>query len=81
VSPNSYRIAVAAFRTSRRATGLAADIAAMGLPVTMHLDSTGQWYQVVVGPFTSAESAANAQQRLAREGFTDLRITAPTSER
>jgi general secretion pathway protein A len=81
VSPNSYRIAVAAFRTSRRATGLAADIAAMGLPVTMHLDSTGQWYQVVVGPFTSAESAANAQQRLAREGFTDLRITAPASER
>jgi cell division protein FtsN len=53
----------------------------MGLPVTMHLDSTGQWYQVVVGPFTSAESAATAQQRLAREGFTDLRITAPNSDR
>jgi cell division protein FtsN len=47
----------------------------------MHLDSTGQWYQVVVGPFTSAESAATAQQRLAREGFTDLRITAPNSDR
>ena len=81
VNPNSYRIAVAAFRTSRRATGVATDIATMGLPVTMHLDSTGQWYQVVVGPFTSAESAATAQQRLAREGFTDLRITAPNSDR
>jgi general secretion pathway protein A len=81
LSPNSYRIAVAAFRTSRRAADVATEIAAKGLPVTMHLDSTGQWYQVVVGPFTSAETAASAQQRLAREGFADLRITPPNSER
>jgi general secretion pathway protein A len=79
--PNSYRIAVAAFRTSRRAIDVATDIAAKGLPVSTHTDSTGQWYQVVVGPFSTADAAANAQRILAREGFPDLRITAPASER
>jgi general secretion pathway protein A len=81
VDPNSYRIAVAAFRTSRRALDVATDLAAKGLPVTTHSDSTGQWYQVVVGPFPTAEAAANAQRVLAREGFPDLRITPPNSER
>ena len=78
---NTFRIAVAAFRTSRRAMDVATDIATKGLPVSTHLDSTGQWYQVVVGPFTTAEAAANAQRVLAREGFGDLRISAPTAER
>lgn len=81
VDPGSYRIAVAAFRTSRRAIDVATEIAAKGLPVATHADSTGQWYQVVVGPFATADAAANAQRVLAREGFPDLKVTAPNSER
>jgi general secretion pathway protein A len=76
-----YRIAVAAFRTSKRAIDVASDIAAKGLPVSTRADATGEWYQVVVGPFASQEAAANAQRTLAREGFADTRISPSVSER
>jgi general secretion pathway protein A len=76
-----YRIAVAAFRTSKRAVDVASEIAAKGLPVATHTDSTGQWYQVVVGPFATAEAAANAQRTLAREGYPDTRVTSGQPER
>jgi cell division protein FtsN len=76
-----YRIAVAAFRTSKRAIDVASDIAAKGLPVSTRADASGEWYQVVVGPFASQEAAANAQRTLAREGFADTRITPSVSER
>jgi general secretion pathway protein A len=61
---STFRIAVAAFRTSKRAMDVATDIATKGLPVSTHLDSTGQWYQVVVGPslVSIAEDAVDAVQ-------------------
>jgi len=76
-----YRIAVAAFRTSKRAIDVASNIAAKGFPVSTHPDSTGEWYQVVVGPFASANAAAEVQRTLAREGYPDTRITPVTPER
>jgi cell division septation protein DedD len=76
-----YRIAVAAFKTSKRAIDVASDIAAKGFPVSTRADATGEWYQVVVGPFASPEAAATAQRALAREGFVDTRISPIVSER
>jgi general secretion pathway protein A len=70
-----YDIAVAAFRTQKRAFDVAADIAAKGHPVTTRTDSTGTWYLVVVGPYSSAGEAEAAQRTLAREGFADTRVS------
>jgi general secretion pathway protein A len=70
-----YDIAVAAFRTPKRAFDVAAEIAAKGLPVSTRADSTGTWYQVMVGPYSSAGEAEAAQRTLAREGFADTRVS------
>jgi hypothetical protein len=70
-----YDIAVAAFRTPKRAFDVAAEIAARGLPVSTRADSTGTWYQVIVGPYSSAGEAEAAQRTLAREGFADTRVS------
>jgi len=78
---DSYNIAVAAFRTSKRASDVASDIAAKGLPVTTRTDSTGGWYQVVVGPYSSASEAEAAQRTLAREGYADTRVSPSITER
>ena len=76
-----YDIVVAAFRTSKRAIEVATDIAAKGLPVTTRADSTGNWYQVIVGPYSSVNEAEAAQRRLAREGFPDARVSPNVGER
>jgi general secretion pathway protein A len=78
---DSYNIAVAAFRTSKRASDVASDIAAKGLPVTTRTDSSGSWYQVVVGPYASASEAEAAQRTLAREGFADTRVSPSIADR
>jgi general secretion pathway protein A len=76
-----YDIVVAAFRTSKRAIEVATDIAAKGLPVTTRADSTGIWYQVIVGPYSTASEAAAAQRRLSGEGFPDARVSPNIGER
>jgi general secretion pathway protein A len=76
-----YDILVAAFRTSKRAIEVATDIAAKGLPVTTRADSTGNWYQVIVGPYSTASEAEAAQRRLSREGFPDARVSPNIGER
>jgi general secretion pathway protein A len=78
---DTYNIAVAAFRTSKRASDVASDIAAKGLPVTTRTDATGTWYQVVVGPYSSASEAEAAQRTLAREGFADTRVSPSIADR
>jgi general secretion pathway protein A len=70
-----YGISVAAFKTAQRAADVAATIAGKGLRVTTHLDSTGTWHQIVVGPYDSAEEAEAAQRILTREGFSGTRIS------
>ena len=78
---DGYNIAVAAFRTSKRASDVASDIASKGLPVTTRTDASGTWYQVLVGPYASAGEAEAAQRTLAREGFADTRISPSIAER
>jgi cell division protein FtsN len=77
----SFRIAVAAFRTSKRANDVVAEITTTGLPVAARLDPTGEWYQVIVGPFATLEAATNAQKVLEREGYQGTRIAVPNPER
>jgi general secretion pathway protein A len=76
-----FRIAVASFRTSKRANDVVAEITATGLPVAARLDATGEWYQVIVGPFATLEAAKNAQKVLEGEGYQGTRISLPNPER
>ena len=73
--PGVYEITAASFKTEERATGVAQTLAKAGLPVEARIDSTGQWYRVVVGPFTSSEGARAAQETLVERGFTGTRIS------
>jgi cell division protein FtsN len=78
----SFEIAVAAFRTERRAAEVSTAIAAQALPASTRSIGGGAWYQVVVGPFASAEAADAARQTLVRGGFGDARVsTVPGDER
>jgi general secretion pathway protein A len=67
-----FDIVVASFRTDARATAVAAEIAALGLPIGRRV-SDG-WQQVVSGPFASRSEAEEAQQRLQRSGFAGTQI-------
>jgi general secretion pathway protein A len=81
-SPAAYEIAVAAFRTERRAAEISAALAARGLPVSTRSAAGGAWYQVVVGPFATSADAEAAQRTLVREGFADTRVApSATAER
>jgi len=53
----------------------------MGLPVVARLDPTGEWYQVIVGPFATLEAATNAQKALERDGYQGTRIAVPNPDR
>lgn len=78
---DGFSVAVAAFRTSKRASDVASEIASKGLPVTTRTDASGTWYQVLVGPYASAGEAEAAQRALAREGYADTRISPSIAER
>jgi cell division septation protein DedD len=74
---DKYYIAVAAFRTAQRASEVAGQIAASGLPASTReasAGSFGSWQQVIVGPFASTSEAAAAQQTLVRRGYAKTRI-------
>jgi general secretion pathway protein A len=67
-----FDIVVASFRTDSRATSVAAQVAALGLPVRRRV-SDG-WRQVVSGPFTSRTNAEDARERLRRGGLAGAQI-------
>jgi len=69
---SGFEIVVASFRTESRATSVAAEVDALGLPIRRRL-SDG-WYQLISGPFTSRTDAEGAQQRLQRAGITGTQI-------
>jgi general secretion pathway protein A len=68
----AFEIVVASFRTAARATDVAAQVAALGLPVRQRF--AGGWQQVLAGPYGSAVQARDAQQRLQRAGFTGTQL-------
>lgn len=72
-----YEITAASFRTEERATAAAAALARSGLPVSARIDSTSQWYRVIVGPFASADEARAAQETLEGQGFPGSRVSGP----
>jgi len=68
-----YDILVAAFRTDARATAVAAEVTALGLPGRKQaLESS--WHQVLCGPFASRGEAEEAQERLLKAGLTGTQI-------
>ena len=64
-------------RTDTRATSVAAEVAALGLPV--HRRVLEGWQQVVSGPFAARTDAEAAQQRIHRAGLTGTQIV-PTPQ-
>jgi len=68
----AVEIVVASFHTAARAADVAAQIAALGEPVRRR--TTGNWQQVLAGPYASSAKAQDAQQRLARAGFTGTQL-------
>jgi cell division protein FtsN len=67
---------VASYRTAARANDVAAQVTAVGEPVRVR--STGEWQQVIAGPYASRTDAQAAQTRLARVGFTGTQLVAPS---
>ena len=72
----AVEIVVASFHTAARAADVAAQIAALGEPVRRR--TTGNWQQVLAGPYASSAKAQDAQQRLARAGFTGTQVVTTT---
>jgi len=70
----SFEVVVAAFRTSKRAGEVAADLVAKGLPATTRQDPSQSWYLVVVGPYPTVDAAQTTQRTLARGGFADAHV-------
>jgi type II secretory pathway predicted ATPase ExeA/cell division septation protein DedD len=70
----TFDIVVASFRTEARATSVAEQVTALGVPVRRR-ESDG-WQQVVAGPFASRSAAEEAQQRIHGAGLTGTQIAA-----
>jgi general secretion pathway protein A len=67
-----FEIVVASFHTDARAASVAADVAALGLPVGRRVSD--DWQQVLAGPFASRDQAEDAQRRLEHAGFSGTQI-------
>ena len=67
-----FDIVVASFRTDARATAVAGEVAALGLPTRKR--SLEAWTQVVCGPFVSRGDAEDAQERLRKAGLGGTQI-------
>ena len=63
---------MASFRTEGRTNTLAEEVKALGLPVYTRFVS--DWYQVIVGPYTSQAAALEAQQKLTAAQILDTAI-------
>jgi general secretion pathway protein A len=71
-----FDIVVASFRTDARAASVAAEVAALGLPIRRRV--VDGWQQVISGPFASRGDAEVAHQRLDHAGLTGTQIV-PTA--
>jgi cell division septation protein DedD len=68
----SFEIVVASFRTVTRASGVAAELTALGQRVRQR--TADGWEQVLVGPFPTREAAVAAQEQLDHAGYTGTQI-------
>jgi type II secretory pathway predicted ATPase ExeA/cell division protein FtsN len=75
-APTRFDIVVASFHTEARATSVAGDVTALGLPVRQR--AADSWQQVIAGPFNSREEAEQAQQKIHGAGMTGTQIVPAT---
>jgi len=71
---DSLAVTVAAFTTEPRAQTVAAQLVDAGLPAFVRRQVSGG-YQVIVGPYVSAEEAMAAQRALAAQGVAGTEVT------
>jgi type II secretory pathway predicted ATPase ExeA len=71
-----FDVVVASFRTDARATSVADEVSALGVPVRRR-EADG-WQQVVAGPFPTRTAAEEAQQRIHGAGLTGTQIVPST---
>lgn len=70
---DSLAVTVATFTTEQRAQAVAAQLVDAGLPAFVRRQVNGA-YQVIVGPYVSAEEAMAAQRALAEQGVAGTEI-------
>jgi cell division protein FtsN len=63
---------IASFRTESRASIVANQVTALGVPIRRR-EADG-WQQVLAGPFTSRAEADKARQQLTSAGFTGTQV-------
>lgn len=69
---DSLTLLVASFRTSSKASAVADQAAAMGLPA--FTATSGEWSQVLIGPYVSRDEIREAQAKLQGAGLRETRI-------
>jgi general secretion pathway protein A len=71
---DSLAVTVATFTTEQRADVVAAQLVEAGLPAFVRRQASGA-FQVIVGPYISAEEAMTAQRALAAQGVAGTQVT------
>lgn len=78
---DSFNITVVSFKAAFRASAVAAQLEASGLPASIRTVRDGPWHQVIVGPYISEAAAATGQQRLASFGYPHTEISIEHAQR
>lgn len=73
-------VTVATFRSESRARAVVAQLVDEGLPAFVRARSETGPYQVIVGPYVSAEEAAAAQKSLAAKGVAGTEVRIETTD-
>ena len=73
-------VTVATFRTESRARAVVAQLVDQGLPAFARSKSEAGPYQVIVGPYVSAEEATAAQKALAAQGVAGTEVRIETTD-
>jgi cell division protein FtsN len=73
-------VTVATFRTESRARAVVAQLVDEGLPAFTRSKSENGPYQVIVGPYVSADEATAAQASLAAKGVAGTEVRIETTD-
>ena len=73
-------VMVSSFRTESRARAVVADLIDQGFPAFARSQSEAGPYQVIVGPYVSAEEAVAAQKALASQGVASTEVRIETAD-
>ena len=73
-------VTVASFRTESRARAVVAQLVDQGFPAFARSETDKGPFQVIVGPYVSAEEAVAAQKALAKQGAASTQVRIETSD-